>query len=273
MPSTIAWPTRPTTPNVHDNPLSFTDPTGHALSNDTSAYHVVPDSRALQEWLHGGAPELEIDGTVTVEVDGGYGNSAGMSGGGMGRTQSAPTADDLASYGEPNGAGGHTSSGNTNGDVRVAYNDTTGKVLGTVARGGALRAAAGAAVPVLLSVPILLATTTSTADDDGTRQTIYRAVDPTELAYLKAHGNYGLNPNASGKYFALTPAGVLNFVSLKQSAERDLTITFTTVPREIIETGHQYNDAGAAGPSVHFKDIQLPVVYGTMTPVVIVPKK
>jgi RHS repeat-associated protein len=100
---------------------------------------------------------------------------------------------------------------------------------------------------------------------------LYRAIDPTELAYLQAHGDYGFSPNQSGKYFALTMAGVVNFVNMPQNANRNLTITYTSVPNNVADTGSRFNDTGAAGPSVHFSDPQLPPVYKTMTPPQIVP--
>jgi hypothetical protein len=89
---------------------------------------------------------------------------------------------------------------------------------------------------------------------------LYRAVDPTELAYLLANGNYGFNPGGvEGKYFALTYAGVVNFVNVNTAI--DLTITYTTVPVSVFNSGYLFPDPGAAGPSIFFSNAQLPKVY------------
>jgi hypothetical protein len=100
---------------------------------------------------------------------------------------------------------------------------------------------------------------------------LYRAVDPTELAHLKATGNYGFSPSRSGKYFALTLAGVINFANHPWNAGRNLTVTHTKVPKRVADMGDYLNDPGGAGPSVHFSDTVLPTVYAAMTPVRILP--
>jgi hypothetical protein len=119
----------------------------------------------------------------------------------------------------------------------------------------------------------LLATTTSTAgpSQDELRVTVYRVVDPTELAYLQATGNYGSNPSESGKYFALTAEGAQAFASAPMNA--GTTITSTTLPQGVVSQGFQFNDPGSqgAGPSVFYAQPQLPSVYGSMTPPVILP--
>jgi hypothetical protein len=96
-------------------------------------------------------------------------------------------------------------------------------------------------------------------------------VDPTELAYLQATGNYGSNPSQSGKYFALSLAGAQAFANAPMNAGS--TITSTTLPQSVVNQGFGFADPGAhgAGPSVFFDQPQLPTVYGTMTPPVIVP--
>jgi RHS repeat-associated protein len=128
----------------------------------------------------------------------------------------------------------------------------------------ATAAAAGAA---------LLATTTSTASpsQDELRVTVYRVVDPTELAYLQATGNYGSNPSESGKYFALTAAGAQAFASAPMNS--GTTITSTTLPQVVVNQGFQFVDPGSqgAGPSVFYSQPQLPSVYGSMTPPAILP--
>ncbi|MCC6473023.1 MAG: RHS repeat-associated core domain-containing protein [Burkholderiales bacterium] len=56
-------------------------------------------------------------------------------------------------------------------------------------------------------------TASSTSNDP--RVPVYRVVDPIELSHLQATGNYGSNPNESGKYFALTPAGAQAFANAR----------------------------------------------------------
>jgi hypothetical protein len=103
------------------------------------------------------------------------------------------------------------------------------------------------------------------------RVAVYRVVDPAELAYLQATGNYGSNPARSGKYFALTPAGAQAFASHPFSAGS--TITETTLPRSVLNEGFLFNDPGqyGAGPSVFFAQPQLPMVYSAMPAPAILP--
>jgi hypothetical protein len=103
------------------------------------------------------------------------------------------------------------------------------------------------------------------------RVTVYRAVDPVELAHIKKYGNYGSNPSQSGKYFALTVNGAEAFAKAPMNAGS--VVTSTTLPQSVVDQGHQFNDPGnhGAGPSVFFAQPQLPTVYGNMTPIVIGP--
>jgi len=107
---------------------------------------------------------------------------------------------------------------------------------------------------------------------NDSRFSVYRVVDPTELAYLLAHGNYGSNPNQSGKYFALTPTGAQAFLSAPMNSNS--TLTMTTLPGSVLNQGYAFPDPGAfgAGPSVFFSNPQLPLVYGTMTQPVVIPR-
>jgi len=95
--------------------------------------------------------------------------------------------------------------------------------------------------------------------------TVYRAMDATELAYLQITGNFGSNPNRSGKYFALTLAGAIAFASAPMNAGS--TIIETTLPQSVVSLGWTMIDPGphGAGHSVYFEEAQLPVVYGAMT--------
>src|SRR6266496_3693170 len=105
------------------------------------------------------------------------------------------------------------------------------------------------------------------------RVSVYRVIDATELAYLRMHRSYGSNPNGSGKYFALTLAGARAFAVAPMNAGS--TITETTLPRSIIVQGFTMIDPGpyGAGPSVHFAEAQLPLVYGAMRSIVIAPAR
>jgi RHS repeat-associated protein len=145
---------------------------------------------------------------------------------------------------------------------------TAGDVLAgtSLGVGAATAAVAGAA---------LLATTSSTAgrEQDELRTTVYRVVDPTELAYLQSTGNYGSNPSQSGKYFALTAAGAQAFASAPMNS--GTTITSTTLPQVVVNQGYQFIDIGSqgAGPSVFYSQPQLPSVYGSMTRPIILPNQ
>jgi hypothetical protein len=118
---------------------------------------------------------------------------------------------------------------------------------------------------------VLLPDSTSSSDttSNDSRIPVYRVVGPAELAYLQATGNYGFSPSTGGKYFALTASGAQAF----QNAYPNGTLTTTTLPGSVLSQGYAFNDPGlvGAGVSVHFSDPQLPMVYGAMTPPVIIP--
>jgi hypothetical protein len=100
---------------------------------------------------------------------------------------------------------------------------------------------------------------------------LFRVVAPAEAEYLSKHGNYGASPSQAGKYFALTPAGAFAFST--DPINKDSVITATSVPKSVYDIGFKMNDPGktGAGPSVFYEDSQLPIVYSTMTPPVLVP--
>ncbi|MGH9810735.1 MAG: hypothetical protein ACRD9W_26385 [Terriglobia bacterium] len=106
---------------------------------------------------------------------------------------------------------------------------------------------------------------------DDRRVSVYRVVHSTELAHLRVTGNYGSNPHRSGKYFALTLAGAQAFARAPFNAGS--TITSTTLPRSVIDQSFRFYDPGqhGAGPSVFFGQRELAIVYGAMTPPVVVP--
>jgi hypothetical protein len=98
------------------------------------------------------------------------------------------------------------------------------------------------------------------------RVAVYRVIDATALAYLLMAGNYGSNPNRSGKYFALTLAGALAFAAAPMNA--GTTITETTLPQSIVSQGFAMINPGShgAGSSIYFSELQLHLVYSVMTP-------
>jgi hypothetical protein len=101
---------------------------------------------------------------------------------------------------------------------------------------------------------------------------VWRVVDPAELRYVQAHGNYGSSPSQSGKYFALTLAGAQAFASAPMNSGS--AITATGLPQSVVNSGFMVNDPGqyGAGSSVFFAERQLPTVYGAMTLPVILSK-
>src|SRR5713101_4521840 len=84
------------------------------------------------------------------------------------------------------------------------------------------------------------------------RVSIYRVVDPIELACLQMTGNYGSNPARSGKYFALTVTGAQAFAGAPINVGS--TIRGATLLQSIVNQGFGFNDPGqhGAGPSVFF---------------------
>jgi len=91
-------------------------------------------------------------------------------------------------------------------------------------------------------------------------------IDAAELAHLRMTGSYGSNPSRSGKYFALTLAGARAFAAARMNMSS--TITETTLPQSVVGQGWPLVDPGphGAGSSVYFSELQLPLVYGVMTP-------
>lgn len=129
------------------------------------------------------------------------------------------------------------------------------------------------ATTVVGAIGVLLPDSTASDDttSDNSNVPIYRVVSPAELAYLQANGNYGSSPSQGGKYFALTAAGAQAFLSAPMNS--DGTLTMTTLPGSVLSQGRAFPDIGpnGAGPSVWFSNPQLPLVYGTMTPPVVIP--
>lgn len=102
------------------------------------------------------------------------------------------------------------------------------------------------------------------------RVIIYRVVDGAELAYLQVNGNYGPNPNGSGKYFSWRLVGAKAFAAHPINTGR--TITETTLPQSIVNQGFSMTEPGpnSPGPSVHVDEPDLPMIYAAMTPIRIV---
>jgi len=79
-----------------------------------------------------------------------------------------------------------------------------------------------------------------------------------------AFGNYGSNRDKSGKYFALTTSGARN-LALKLYPNTAMTLTSTSIPQSLFVQGNLFQDTGGAGPSLHFREDQLPMLYQQMT--------
>mgnify|MGYP001366462626 CR=1 FL=1 len=107
---------------------------------------------------------------------------------------------------------------------------------------------------------------------EGDRVEVFRAINSEELNYLQTFGNYGYSPSQAGKYFALTMQGAKAYST--NSWMQDSVITATTVPSSIIKQGFYFNDPGptGAGPSLHYQDSQLPLLYKSMSPVRVIPE-
>jgi hypothetical protein len=103
---------------------------------------------------------------------------------------------------------------------------------------------------------------------DGAKVVLYRAIDPPELAFVRSVGftNYGFSPNASGKYFALTLAGVTQFAGADINSYAVFTLTRIRVSPPIILLGGFFNDVGqqGAGWSIHFSDVALLGLYADL---------
>src|SRR6266849_4056668 len=108
------------------------------------------------------------------------------------------------------------------------------------------------------------------APNNDPRVVVYRVVDAAELAHLRMTGSYGSNPNRSGKYFALTLAGARAFAAAPMNTGS--TITETTLPQSVVSLGWGMIDPGphGAGSSVHFSELQLPIVYNAMIPPIVI---
>lgn len=99
---------------------------------------------------------------------------------------------------------------------------------------------------------------------NDTKVTLYRAIGETELNDLLKFGDYGLSPNQSGKYFALTEQGMIDFAKSSFNEGRQMTLTSTNIPSSWLEKGFQFFDSGGAGQSVHFSDEVLIELYQVM---------
>jgi hypothetical protein len=110
----------------------------------------------------------------------------------------------------------------------------------------------------------------ATLQTNDPRITVYRVVDPTELAHLRTAGDYGSNPSLSGKYFALTRTGARSFANAAMNAGS--TITATTLPRSVVAQGFAFNDPGryGAGQSIFFDQVRPRSLYPAMTPPVVI---
>jgi hypothetical protein len=96
---------------------------------------------------------------------------------------------------------------------------------------------------------------------NDTKVTLYRAIGRSELNDVLKFGDYGLSPNESGKYFALTEQGARDFAKSSFNAGRQMTITSIETSSSWLEKGHQFFDSGGARQSIHFADEVLVDLY------------
>lgn len=75
---------------------------------------------------------------------------------------------------------------------------------------------------------------------DRAKVVLYRTIDPEELAFVRSAGfsNYGFSPNGSGKYFALTFAGISQFARAEMNSYAVFTLTRIRVSQHIVILGY-----------------------------------
>lgn len=101
------------------------------------------------------------------------------------------------------------------------------------------------------------------------RITLYRAVDELEMGIIQRTGTYGFNPNSGGKYFATTEDGAYSIATGPLYSGKETFITAITVPQSVYFSGDYLTDSGGAGPTVYYRNLQLPGVYSTMSPITV----
>jgi len=96
---------------------------------------------------------------------------------------------------------------------------------------------------------------------------LYRAIAPAELEFVRGTGfrSYGFSPSGGGKYFAITEIGVRAFTnsSINVGENAIEAITKVRISPEVAILGYYFVDVGeyGAGPSVHFSDANLAIMY------------
>jgi RHS repeat-associated protein len=159
---------------------------------------------------------------------------------------------------------GITNIQHTFNDPHASGWDKAGSILGAIANDVGNLTLAGS---ILFGGPEfagaeggLAAEGTSLLSDSGeialsaSKVDLYRAVGPSELDNLLRLGDYGLSPNESGKYFALTEKGAWDYALSTFNEGRPMTVTHIQVPSEMLDKGYIFFDSGGAGPSIHFVD-------------------
>jgi hypothetical protein len=91
--------------------------------------------------------------------------------------------------------------------------------------------------------------------------TLFRVVGEGELGDILRFGDYGLSPNFSGKYFALTEEGARAFMASGFNAGRRMVLTSISVSASFLARGSIFPDVGGAGEPVHFADEVPPDLY------------
>ncbi len=257
---------------VNNNPLTMTDPSGFT----STVYDRVGFADTAHPSTGTGEAAISDYAFYGMTFDAPFCAHCGSDGGGDSGYGSNGATSGSSGNGVTGGAGGkYPGGGNTGTDSTAAEVTATiveeGIVLEDVGAqlGADLASFADSVLAVLTdAIPLILAA--SLTGDTPQNTTVYRAVDPTELAVLENTGNYGNSPSQSGKYFATTLAGAMTFMNNPWNSDRNLTLTSTSVPNYVLFQGTPYMDSGGAGPSIHFSDPQLPLLYSQMSPPIVI---
>jgi RHS repeat-associated protein len=120
---------------------------------------------------------------------------------------------------------------------------------------------ASAGVGVVAGAISVIINTSNQEEESEDLISLWRSVGPEELSDIIRFGDYGLSPNESGKYFALTEEGAREFAHTPFNESIEMTLTRIDVPRSYVESGYVFNDPRGGGLSVHFTDEQLYELY------------
>ena len=102
---------------------------------------------------------------------------------------------------------------------------------------------------------------------DRQKIVLYRAIASAELEFVRGASfrSYGFSPSGGGKYFAITEIGARAFAnsSINVGINAIAAITKVRISPEVAILGYYFLDVGeyGAGPSVHFSDANLAIMY------------